>query len=184
MSRDPSDLHAPLLRRWEWLRDEWRRRWPDDAQPFLTDTYRDEAAQEKAYREGASHARFGQSLHNYRPAYAFDVAFMTAKGTLDWDWRLFERWGEMGESLGLEWGGRWEALRDGPHLQMPMTYRDAQAGRVPALPPLPRPVYELFEFYPLEEGPPWTMTHPFVLSIDGVPVETRGRKVQLRPVRG
>lgn len=67
------------------------------------------------------------------------------------------------------------------------TFGRGWARRVSALlkypvPATPRPVYELFEFYPLDGGIPWTMTHRHILSIDGEPVTIPGRKTQLKPV--
>jgi len=121
---------------------EWARRYPDAPVPFLTQTYRDPALQAQLVAEGKSKAQPGQSLHNFAPALAFDVAFavniVNGKPTmLTWDFVWFERWGELAESLGLVWGGRWQHLVDGPHVQMPMTWQDAKAGRIPSLPNLP-----------------------------------------------
>ena len=135
-SRDPNKLHAALRLRWEWMRDEWQRRYPDAPQPFLTCTYRSPDEQTRLVNEGKSRALPGQSLHNYEPAYAFDVAFRVGSG-LTWEFHWFEKWGELAESIGLEWGGRWKHLVDGPHVQMPMTWQDAKAGKVPSLPHLP-----------------------------------------------
>ena len=59
-------------------------------------------------------ARAGESWHNF--GLAVDVAFRW-KGKVTWDgpWSTV---GELGESLGLEWGGRWEEKKDEPHFQM------------------------------------------------------------------
>ena len=67
----------------------------------------------------------------------------------NWTWGLYERWGELAESIGLFWGGRWPKLRDGPHVQLRappgkrrehMTYEDVKDGSyleaIAALPPL------------------------------------------------
>lgn len=138
MTTDEAGLEPQLRERWRWMRAEWDRRYPDAPKPFLTCVYRDEVEQAKAYREGKSRAKPGQSLHGYQPAYAFDVAMKLPDGGVTWDWRWFELWGALAKSVGLTWGGDWAGLRDGPHVQLPMTYQDAMAGRVPTLPPLPK----------------------------------------------
>ena len=135
-SRDPADLHPLLRERWSWMEEEWKRAYPDAPKPFLTATYRGPDDQGKALREGKSKAPFGYSLHNFKPAYAFDVAFLGDDGKADWSFPLFERMGFMGERAGLEWGGRWPNLVDGPHFQLPMTVAMAKAGEVPEMPEL------------------------------------------------
>jgi len=58
----------------------------------------------------------GYSPHNY--GLAFDFCLYT-NGKVDWDSRN-KQWaqaGAIGESLGLEWGGRWTSFVDLPHLQ-------------------------------------------------------------------
>lgn len=132
-SRDKEKLHPELKKRWEYLKDNWQR---DDREPFLTATYRDDEEQRMLYENGKTNAQPGESLHNYQPALAFDFAFRKPDGTVDWSWQLYEKFGKEGEKLGLTWGGRWEGLKDGTHLQMPMTYKDAKAGEVPTLPTL------------------------------------------------
>lgn len=139
-SRDPAHLHPLLRERWEWMAQEWPKRHPTLPKPFLTATYRGPVDQGKALSEGKSRTPFGQSLHNFKPAYAFDVAFPgIGRGALDWSPHLFQKWGELGEKVGLEWGGRWPELVDGPHLQLPMTVDMARKGEVPALPELEGP---------------------------------------------
>ena len=116
---------------------EYADRYPRDAQPFLTCTYRHEAEQGELVRTGKSRAKPGESLHNFRPALAFDVAFLRPDGGTTWEFHHFERWGELAEEIGLEWGGRWPFLVDGPHVQWPVTWQDARLGKLPELPPLP-----------------------------------------------
>lgn len=137
VSRDENKLHPALKMRWQWMKEEWGRRYTDAPKPFLTCTYRSPDEQTRLVQEGKSHALPRQSLHNYEPAYAFDVAFKLPDGSLTWDFHWFEKWGKLAEEIGLEWGGRWKHLVDGPHVQMPMTWQDAKAGIVPSLPHLP-----------------------------------------------
>lgn len=136
-SRDPAQLHPELRARLAWMAVEWTRRHPDAPEPFLTCTHRPREEQTELVRTGRSRALPGQSLHNFRPALAFDVAFRQPDGSVTWEFSWFQAWGELAEEAGLEWGGRWAGLVDGPHVQWPCTWRDAQAGRLPALPPLP-----------------------------------------------
>lgn len=141
-SRNPDDLYEPLRKRWEWMRDEWKRVYPDKPQPFLTATKRSMQEQADLFLSGDSLARPGHSLHNFEPAYAFDVAFDPdptdgVGNDVTWVFEWYQRWGELAESIGLEWGGRWPNLVDGPHVQMPMTWEEAEMKQIPELPPLP-----------------------------------------------
>lgn len=132
-SRDPALLQPQLQVAWKHGKAAWANRHPDLPQPILTATYRGPRDQERAFRTGKSKAKFGQSLHNFKPAYAFDVAFLDSEGRADWSFHLFEKMAAILEPLGLEWGGRWPGLVDGPHFQLPMTVDDARYGRIPTL---------------------------------------------------
>lgn len=136
-SRDPKDLHPELRERWEWMQEEWVRRYPDGPQPFLTCTYRPASEQQALKDEGKSMAGPMESLHNYYPALAFDVAMRKQNNGISWDFPLYQKWGELAEEIGLEWGGRWPNLVDGPHVQWPTTWKVAQTGVLPELDPLP-----------------------------------------------
>jgi len=138
-SRDPLDLHPELQKRWEWMQREWGERYPDAPAPFLTTTHRPASEQQALVNAGRSRAQPGQSLHNPKPALAFDVAFRQSDGSITWEFPWFQAWGELAEGIGLEWGGRFPGLIDGPHVQWPTTWRAAQAGVLPPLPPLPAP---------------------------------------------
>jgi peptidoglycan LD-endopeptidase CwlK len=101
---------------------------------LVTCTYRDDAMQARLYAQGrttpgriVTNAKPGQSLHNLRinglpAARALDVVPMVGGrpvwGTKGADLALWMRVGEIGESCGLEWAGRWRgALREFPHFQ-------------------------------------------------------------------
>ncbi len=83
--------------------------------------YRNEEAQEKAYREGASKAHFGESPHNFQPSLAFDaysypidvnsipLAQLLGKAIKEAAKRL---------DLSIEWGGDWKGFKDYPHFQL------------------------------------------------------------------
>lgn len=137
-SRNPELLHPVLRERWEYMRTRWVEEYPNLPVPILSATYRGPNDQEKAYAEGRSKARFGQSLHNFKPAYAFDIAFIDRKtGRADWSFNLFEAMALFGDEVGLEWGGRWIGLVDGPHFQLPMTLDMARAAQIPDMRPIP-----------------------------------------------
>lgn len=89
---------------------------------LVTCTYRDAEAQDALYAQGRStkgkivtNARGWQSWHQYRVA--FDVVPIVAGKPVWSDKRLWDRVGALGESVGLEWGGRWKTLVDRPHFQ-------------------------------------------------------------------
>ena len=99
---------------------------------LITCTYRDNAEQERLYARGrtvltengqkvkkVTNARAGQSFHNHR--LAFDcVPLRNGKpvwGTTGSDLMLWMRVGNIGESVGLEWAGRWKTFREFPHFQ-------------------------------------------------------------------
>ena len=70
-----------------------------------------------------TNARGGQSFHNY--GLAIDVVEISGGQAL-WtnpNWNLI---GEIGESHGFEWGGRWTAFVDRPHFQMTFGFTTAQ----------------------------------------------------------
>lgn len=94
---------------------------------LVTSTYRDFAAQAALYARGrtvpgrkVTNAKPGQSWHNWRRA--FDIVPMRygkpVWGTAGADGRLWVRIGEIGESCGLEWAGRWTRFREYPHFQI------------------------------------------------------------------
>jgi peptidoglycan L-alanyl-D-glutamate endopeptidase CwlK len=151
-SRDPADLHPLLRERYEYMMARWADEYPMYPKPFLTATYRGPIDQRKAKTEGKSKVDFGFSLHNFKPAYAFDLAFLHAQGHADWSFHLFEKMARFGEEVGLEWGGRWPGLVDGPHFQLPMTPEQVKRGDMVMLPPIP------------ESSGPWKI----VVLVDGV----------------
>ena len=129
-SRDPRMLHPYLQEAWEYLRGLWVAKYPQRPAVKLSATYRGPIDQNAAYDRGASPHRYPMSLHNTRPAYAFDVYF-EQDGRADWSFENFELFGRMAEEVGLEWGGRWPNLVDGPHIQFwNATIEDAMDGFV------------------------------------------------------
>ncbi len=74
----------------------------------------------------------GSSWHEF--GLAFDVAVLVdGKATWPNDRGLWEEIGELGEALGLEWGGRFKTILDLPHFQRRggLTLADVRAGKRP-----------------------------------------------------
>jgi peptidoglycan L-alanyl-D-glutamate endopeptidase CwlK len=103
---------------------------------LITSTYRDHESQDALYAQGrttpgrkVTNARAGSSWHNWRCAFDF-VPIVNGKAMWD-DHRTFMRCGEIAESVGLEWGGRWTKFTDMPHCQWTggLTLADLQAGK-------------------------------------------------------
>lgn len=89
--------------------------------PFdITDGWRGEAEQQRAYADGNSKAQFGQSAHNY--ALAFDVLPLKPDGTfMDYSEVTEDMWaqlGQIGTNLGLKWGGEFHSITDKPHFEI------------------------------------------------------------------
>lgn len=91
----------------------------------LTSGLRSNEEQERLYQQGrttpgniVTHARPGTSKHNY--GLAVDVAFLNNKQQPHWSGSndLWERIGNLGESVGLKWGGRWSGFQDKPHFEL------------------------------------------------------------------
>ena len=87
----------------------------------VTSAYRDCDEQNALYAKGrtapgkiVTNARCGKSSHNYRKAVDV-VEFNNGKPL--WNNPNWNRIGEIGESVGLEWGGRWRSFKDRPHFQ-------------------------------------------------------------------
>ena len=90
-------------------------------------TYRDWDAQTALYKQGrttlgriVTNAKAGDSAHQYRRAYdCVPLSFgkpvwsQTTKIGVN----LWENVGMLGESVGLEWAGRWKHFREEPHFQ-------------------------------------------------------------------
>lgn len=87
----------------------------------VTCGFRGRYEQERAYMQGKSKARFGQSKHNLKPSMAVDVVPLP----LDWeDIPSFERLGEKimkkASELGIKirWGRDFTNLKDYPHFEL------------------------------------------------------------------
>jgi len=108
---------------------------------IITSTYRTAEQQAALYAQGrtkpgmiVTNARPGDSYHNWQCA--FDVVPLRngkpVWGTSGEDGMLWRKIGELGESVGLEWAGRWTGkLREMAHFQYTggLTIADFKAGR-------------------------------------------------------
>lgn len=103
---------------------------------LITSTYRDAESQAALYAQGrtmpgpkVTNAKPGQSWHNWRVAFDF-VPIVNGKAQWN-DAALFVRCGEIAESVGLEWAGRWKTFTEMAHCQYTggLTLADFQAGK-------------------------------------------------------
>lgn len=132
-SRNIDDLLPPAAAR---CRQFIRRCADAGIDVIITSTYRDHASQAALYAQGrtqpgrrVTNAKPGQSYHNWRVA--FDFAPIV-NGKIHWhDSATFSRCGEIAESCGLEWAGRWTKFRELAHCQYTagLTLADFQAGK-------------------------------------------------------
>lgn len=121
-SRDTNDLHFILKDAYYKAIDTYKVKYPNDPQPFVTCTYRSNDEQTQLYnsKPKVTNAKAGQSPHNFRPALAFDIAFVTVKKALSWDSKLFKNFADILHEIEprIEWGGSWVGFKDAPHYQL------------------------------------------------------------------
>lgn len=89
---------------------------------LITSTYRDNESQAALYAQGrtapgniVTRAQAGRSFHNYRVAFDF-VPIVNGKAQWN-DIKTFTKCGEIAESVGLEWAGRWVDFKELAHCQ-------------------------------------------------------------------
>ncbi len=129
-SRDPRDLSEETRHRYLNFDAAMRAAGIDY---ILTCTYRSDEEQDALYTHGrtapgpiVTNAQAGESAHNCKDvegkpaARAFDIV-PVVNGKPDWDGShpVWEQAGEIGESVGLEWAGRWKSFKEKPHFQLP-----------------------------------------------------------------
>jgi peptidoglycan L-alanyl-D-glutamate endopeptidase CwlK len=89
---------------------------------IITSTYRDAESQDSLYAQGrttpgkkVTNAKAWQSYHNFKVAFDFCPV---VNGKAQWnDTATFTKCGEIAESLGLEWAGRWKSFKELAHCQ-------------------------------------------------------------------
>ncbi|RAJ92205.1 peptidoglycan L-alanyl-D-glutamate endopeptidase CwlK [Larkinella arboricola] len=135
-SRRIDDLDPVLAYAFGKAEAEWRIKFPELSQPFLTCTYRSKEEQTALYNqpfdkkdndgdgkvdeadEKVTNAKAGQSAHNYQPRLAFDVAFKKKNGQADWNTELFTLFSKLVlQTAGITWGGHFKSLKDAPHFE-------------------------------------------------------------------
>jgi len=89
----------------------------------ISQTWRTKAEQDALYAQGrtrsgniVTNTKYPYSLHCW--GVAFDIAVIV-NGKANWSAKYYDIVGPLGESLGLEWGGRWKSFVDRPHFQLP-----------------------------------------------------------------
>ena len=141
VSRSLSDLHEYLANAFVKAQAEFKTLYPELPQPFITCTFRSRQEQDRLYAQGrtkpgmkVTNARAGQSVHNYLPSFAFDIAFKRGNA-LDWDIDLFKKFAAIiAKDKNVEWGGSWKSFPDAPHFQFKnFTWKQAQAGEQPKI---------------------------------------------------
>ena len=104
---------------------------------LITSTYRDTESQNALYAQGrtlpgkkVTNAKGGQSFHNWKVAFDFCPI---VNGKPNWsDVALYTKCGEIAESVGLEWAGRWKGkMIEMAHCQYTsnLTLHDFQQGK-------------------------------------------------------
>jgi peptidoglycan L-alanyl-D-glutamate endopeptidase CwlK len=68
----------------------------------------------------ATHCRGSFSFHNY--GVAFDVRPLVEKDETDKKLELYKKAGDIGMSMGFDWGGSWEGFIDLPHFEYTAGY--------------------------------------------------------------
>jgi peptidoglycan L-alanyl-D-glutamate endopeptidase CwlK len=132
-SRDIKELHPIVLEKTQAFIAKCKENGID---ALITSTYRDNAAQDALYAKGrtkpgaiVTNAKAGQSFHNYRVAFDF---VPIVHGKPDWNnTETFKKCGEIAESVGLEWAGRWKKFKEMAHCQYTggLTLKDFQNGK-------------------------------------------------------
>ena len=118
-SRKLEDLHPKVKVLCEKFISECKKQ---DIDVLITSTYRDAASQNALYAQGrttpgkkVTNAKAGQSFHNWRCAFDF---VPIVNGKAQWsDVATFTKCGEIAESVGLQWAGRWVKFIELAHCQ-------------------------------------------------------------------
>ena len=134
-SRSLTDLLPPVRTRAQAFIDACKRHGIDI---LVTSTWRDLDSQAALYAQGrttpgkrVTNAKAGTSMHNWRVAFDF-VPIVNGKAA--WlDTALFTQCGQIAESVGLEWAGRWTTFKELAHCQYTggLSLAQLSAGGVP-----------------------------------------------------
>lgn len=127
-SRKPENLHPDLLPLYRWFMEEADKAHID---VLTTCTYRSNEEQDALYAQGRSkpgriitNCKGGQSAHNFKigvtpAAKAFDIVPLI-NGKPEWDAAnpVWQKLGDIGGSVGLDWAGHWTHMREYPHFEL------------------------------------------------------------------
>ncbi|MEW6129585.1 MAG: M15 family metallopeptidase [Acidobacteriota bacterium] len=123
-SRSEIDLTIKAREAWVSSAVEFREKYPNSPQPFLSCTYRSPEEQNALYAQGrtkpgkvVTNAKAGQSNHTKYPSPAFDIAFKDGAGRVHWTVDLFKLFSVIAKRNGLSWGGDWKSFKDYPHFE-------------------------------------------------------------------
>ncbi len=136
VSRDLALLHPTLTKAFLDAREKWNTLYPNGPSVVITCTYRSPEEQDRLFdqprdkkdnngngrvdepAEKVTNARAGQSPHNYKPSFAFDIAFTQGKKT-DWSEKNFRLFAPLVlQTPGITWGGNFKSLVDLPHFEL------------------------------------------------------------------
>lgn len=119
-SRDINDLCNPVLKRATEFLTQCK---IQNIDVLITSTYRDYESQNALYAQGrttpgkvVTRAKGGESYHNFRCA--FDIVPIV-NGKPSWDNAdpIWDKLGNIGSLVGLEWAGNWVKFKEYPHFQ-------------------------------------------------------------------
>lgn len=111
--RDVKMLHPYL----QMLVEEFQRRCKAKGLAVkITDCVRTKQEQDTALKNKTTQVAYPFTYHAW--GLAFDVCKNSANVPYPQDITWWQKVGEVGESLGLEWGGRWQGFVDRPHFQL------------------------------------------------------------------
>jgi len=83
---------------------------------IIAETYRTQDRQDKLFKKGSSTTTVRVSMHTKR--LAADIYFIENKKILAYEKAPYLELGELGESFGLRWGGRWSVPFDPGHYEV------------------------------------------------------------------
>ncbi|MDQ1088572.1 M15 family metallopeptidase [Siphonobacter sp. SORGH_AS_1065] len=144
MGRKVEELHPYLAAAHNRAAAEYQRLYPDDPQPFYTETRRSTEEQTAYYAQGrekleetnrlrkiaglgaitfeenqrkVTNAKPGKTLHSVNPSLAYDIAFKIGN-KLYYDLKYFQQYAKIVlQDPRIEWGGNWKSFVDNPHFQ-------------------------------------------------------------------
>lgn len=98
----------------------------------ILETYRTPELQNTYKKRGVSRLSGGESKHQY--GLAVDIVPIINNKQQWNNKKLWTKLGKLGESLGLQWGGKWKKLYDPGHFEWKCTVSDLKTGNLPEQP--------------------------------------------------